>query len=240
MSTLDGLRGSGAGAFAPVRPKAVAFDIIGTAFSLEPMRERLVGLGLPAASLELWYASGLRDAFALAATGSFQPFRSVLDGALEEILARHKRSATAEERAQVLAGLKELPPHADTPEAFRALSQAGIAIVALSNGARASTQELLGRAGLDGLVEHVLSVDDIGLSKPRREVYLHAAVAAGIEPRELALVATHPWDIHGAKSAGLMAGYVERGRPFPAVMRAPDIRGETLLDVVQSFVELDP
>ena len=105
----------------------------------------------------------------------------------------------------------------------------------MSNGSAKTTKGLLAAAGLDGLVEQVLSVEDVKLSKPRPEVYLYAAQASGVAPANLALVATHPWDVHGAKVADLLGGYVARGRPFPATLRAPDVTGETLLDVARQL-----
>ena len=53
----------------PTRPQAVAFDVMGTLFPLDPLREPLVGLGLPPQALEIWFARTLRDGFALAAAG---------------------------------------------------------------------------------------------------------------------------------------------------------------------------
>ncbi len=82
----------------------------------------------------------------------------------------------------------------------------------------------------------MLSVDDVQRSKPRREVYLHAARSAGVEPSALAMVATHPWDLHGAKAAGLITAFVARGQPYPSVMHPPDVRGETLRDVARALV----
>ncbi|WP_244474335.1 hypothetical protein [Methylobacterium sp. Leaf87] len=37
-------------------------------------------------------------------------------------------------------------------------------------------------------------------------------------------------------AAGLTAGYVARGRPYSPALRAPDITGETLLDVATAVV----
>ncbi len=56
-----------------LRPDVVAFDVLETLFSLEPMRAKLIGLGLPAEALELWFARLLRNAFALDASGTFKP-----------------------------------------------------------------------------------------------------------------------------------------------------------------------
>lgn len=69
----------------PPRPKAVAFDIIGTVFPLGPMRPMIVSMGLPPAGLEGWFAAGLRDAFAMSTVGDFKPFTTVLRGALDQV-----------------------------------------------------------------------------------------------------------------------------------------------------------
>ncbi len=218
------------------RPKIVAFDIIGTVFTMEPMRPALVGLGLPPLALDLLYTAALRDTFALAATGTFAPFPSVLAGCLDELLAMQGLTASADRKQAALAMMASLPSHDDAGAAFRMLADAGMKVVALSNGSAKTTKGLLDAAGLDGLVQEVLSVEDVGLSKPRPEVYRYAARTAGVDPAEVALVATHPWDVHGAKVAGLVAGYVKRGRPFPPALKGPDVSGETLLDVAEGLL----
>lgn len=128
--------------FSSARPQVVAFDVIGTTFSLEPLRLRLTELGLPPSGLETWFASGLRDAFALAASDGFEPFRAVLDGALEQILAQYGVEANSHQRNEVLAGLMELPPHPNAEDAMRRLVGAGIRILAVSNGAATSRSTL--------------------------------------------------------------------------------------------------
>lgn len=222
----------------PTRPKVVAFDIIGTVFTMEPMRPALVALGLPPTALDFLYTAGLRDTFALAATDTFAPFQSVLSGCLDEVLAMHALDVAPEDKEAVLGMMKALPPHGDAKAAFEVLADAGIRVFALSNGATQTTKGLLAAAGLDGLVERVLSVEEVELSKPRGEVYRHAVQTAGVAPHEMTLVATHPWDLHGAKVAGLLAGYVARGLPYSSVLRAPDVSGETLLDVARTLVRI--
>lgn len=222
----------------PPRPAIVAFDIIGTVFSLQPLRDRLMALGLPSLALEFVYTATLRDAFAMATTSTYAPFLAGLTSSLDEVLAIHDIAATDAQKREVLEAMKILPARDDASAAFDHLRQAGIRIVALSNGAGASTEALLERANLRGAVERVLSVDDVGLSKPRPEVYHYAARELGVPPGDMMLVATHPWDIHGAKTAGLGGSFVERGRPFPSQLRAPDVRGPELLDVARAVVNL--
>ena len=222
----------------PTRPKVIAFDIIETVFSLEVMRDRLVALGLPASALEAWFAAGLRDAFALAVTDRFAPFRSVLETALAEVMVKQGLSPDREKIAATLDSMTSLRPQPDAALAFDLLKKAGFRIVAMSNGAAAATEALLEGGGLRGLVERVLSVEDVGLSKPRREVYRHTAEAADVAPSDLALVAAHAWDTHGAKAAGLTTAFVARGRLYPSVMLPPDIVGNELVDVARDLANL--
>lgn len=225
----------------PARPQVVAFDIIGTTFSLEPLRSRFLDLGAPPGMLETWFAAGLRDAFALAASGSFEPFKAVLDGALEQVLAKQGVGASSRQRGEVLDGMKELPPHPDAEEAMSTLAGAGVRVMAVSNGAASATRHLLVRSGLDRFVERIVSVEDVKRSKPAPEVYDFAVREAGVEPGAMALVATHPWDIQGAKQAGWLGAYVARGVPFPtSVMRRPDLEAETLAEVARRIAELTP
>jgi 2-haloacid dehalogenase len=220
------------------RPRIVAFDMIETVFSLDALRPGLAALGLPALALEVLYTATLRDAFALACAGSYAPFKSILEGALDELLARQEKSASGLQKQAVLDGMAALQPHDDAGQAFRTLREAGLRVIALSNGAAATTRHLLERAGLDAFVEEVLSTDDVGLSKPRPEVYRHAARAMEAEPGEMALVATHPWDVNGAQAAGLIGGFVTRGRPYPSCFAPPSVAGDTLFDVAGQLAAL--
>ena len=95
------------------RPKVVAFDVVETLFSLEPMRARLRSLELPDDALKLWFARLLRNAFALDASGTFKPFDEVARATLEVMLAEHRLTADPSALSQALAGFGELPAHAD-------------------------------------------------------------------------------------------------------------------------------
>lgn len=222
----------------PKRPTTVAFDIIGTVFPLEPLRPSIIGLGLPPASLEGWFAAGCRDAFAMAAVGDFEPFTAVLAAALDQVLAEQRLAPPEHDRKALVKQLETLDARESAREAFAILADAGIPVMALSNGAGKSTEALLARAGLRDLVQSVVSVDEVKLAKPRGEVYRYAAEQAGVEPGALALVAAHPWDINGAAAAGLVTAYLDSDRPYSRVMRAPDLQGSTLPDLARQLAAL--
>jgi len=220
------------------RPRVVAFDIVETTFSLESLRPRLSAQGIPDTSLETWFAQILRDAFALAATDTYAEFREIAAATLVEIARKHGRELGKAGLDAVLDGFGQLEPHPDASEAFRTLKNADVRVAALSNGAAETTHALLQRAGLSSLVERVISVAEIRQWKPRRSLYLHTAEVLGVRPAELALVATHAWDVHGAKCAGLFTGFVARGQNFPVSMAAPDIVGESLAEVANGIAAM--
>lgn len=222
----------------PRRPEVVAFDIIGTVFPLEPLRPAILALGLQPAALEGWFSAGLRDAFALAAAGDFAPLTEVLEGALDQVLAEQGVVGTAANKAALLDGMKRLPPRPDARAAFEAVAAAGMRVLAVSNGARSATRGLLEGGGLADLVTAIVSVEDVKVFKPRREVYDEAVRVAGVEASRMALVAVHGWDVNGAKAAGLTTAYVSAEQPFPPVMRAPDVNAASLLAAARALVAL--
>lgn len=211
---------------------AVVFDVLETLFSLEPLRTGLEELGLKPESLELWFARTLRDGFALAASGGFQPFRRVAAGTLAVELATQLGSFSTDALDRLLDRFGQLPPHEDVEVALAGLERRNVRILALSNGARENTAQLLRQARLEHYFEQVLSIDDIQQWKPRPEVYLYAARQAGLEPARMALVAAHAWDLHGAKQIGMMTGWVRRKESlYHPALAPPDVLGDNLTDV---------
>ncbi len=187
---------------------------------------------------EALFARTLRDAFALEVTDVYRPFREIASAALTGLLAEAGVSADPAAAASVLDGFGELVPHPDAGAAVRRLRESGIRIVALTNGSAVVAEKLLRASGLAPFVERAISIDEVRHWKPRREVYLHAANRVGVDPRHVALVSTHAWDIHGAGCAGLTTAFVARGQPFPNTMEAPHIAADTLVEVADALVEL--
>lgn len=216
----------------PARPAVVAFDVVGTTFSLENLRIRLQAAGAPGHLLETWFAETLRDAFALETAGRYRPFADIA----RSTLAGHLDPTTTD-LDHVISGFAELDAHEDASAAMQTLLDAGVRVVGLTNGSDQVTQALWQRAGLQELVERTISIDDVGHWKPHREVYLHCAETVGVTPERLALIAVHPWDVQGARRAGLITGFVRRGGvSYPSVMEPPDVVGESLLSVARELL----
>ena len=220
-------------------PTLVLFDVNETLSDLEPLHGRLEEVGAPAELLEVWFASTLRDGFALTAAGAYADFRTVALGVLRGRLAQVEalQRDPAEAAEYVVDGFGELDVHPDVEEGLRKLADAGVRMATLTNGAAEVAEKLLERAGLADLVERRLSVDEVQRWKPAPEPYLHAASTLGVPPEQCALIAVHPWDIDGAKRAGLRAGWLNRKKsPYPDFFQAPDATSETLSGLADALL----
>jgi 2-haloacid dehalogenase len=214
----------------------IAFDVVETLFSLEPLRQRLVDAGQPGHLLELWFTQLLRDAFVLCASGGFRPFTDIATSALASVSGHSMPDDTVQ---GIVAGFGELDSYPDVEPAMRRAVEAGVEVITLTNGSTSTTRALLQRAGVHEHVRQVISVDDVQRWKPAPQIYRHAAKVCQVDPQQIALVAVHGWDTHGAHEAGLVTGWVSRleGRLSPIFAR-PDVTGADLVEVVEALLAL--
>jgi 2-haloacid dehalogenase len=219
------------------RPAVVAFDVIETLMSLEPLRARLTEAEQPPHLLEAWYTRTLRDGIALSSTGDYVPFSEVAEASLRAITGY---SISDEQVAQVMAGFSELPAFPDAVPAVTRLCDAGIRVACLTNGSAYQTSSFVNRSGLGPLVDRVICVGDVFRWKPAPVVYLYAAEMLDVPPERMALVAAHDWDCHGAKRAGLITGWVSRkSGGFGAPFAPPDVTGEDLTEVAARLLAME-
>jgi 2-haloacid dehalogenase len=220
------------------RPAVVAFDVIETLMSLEPLRARLTDADQPPHLLEAWYTRTLRDGIALSATGVYVPFSDVAESALRALTGH---SISEERVAHIMAGFAELPAFPDALPAITRLCDAGVRVACLTNGSAYLTSSFLNRSGLSPLIDRVVCAGDVFRWKPAGVVYLYAAEVLDVPPDRMALVAAHDWDCHGAKRAGLITGWVSRkSGGFGAPFALPDVTGEDLTEVAARLLALQP
>jgi 2-haloacid dehalogenase len=202
----------------------IVFDVNETLSDMAPLARRFADLGAPGHLAALWFASVLRDAFALTAAGSSERFATIADAQLRAVLHgvavdRDPDAAVA----HVLDGFAALDVHPDVVDGVRALRAAGFRLATLSNGAAQVAETLLARAGIREHFERVLTVEDAGVWKPAPGSYAYAARELGVDRADIVLVAVHPWDVDGAARAGCGSAFLNRtAGPYPAHLRAPD------------------
>lgn len=221
----------------PDRRTVIVFDVNETLSDLAPMAERFRDVGAPGHLATHWFATVLRDGFALAAAGSRERFSVLAREALRAALDREPLDRATDRAVEhILDGFATLPVHPDVPAGIRALRAAGYRMVTLSNGSVAVAGGLLTRSGIRDAVDVLLSVEQAPIWKPGRAAYEYAARQCGVEPARLLLVAVHPWDIHGAAHAGLRTAWVNRdGARYPAYFAPPTHTVSALTQLVAAL-----
>jgi len=211
----------------------IVFDVNETLSEMSPMGERFSEVGAPVELAKLWFATLLRDGFALAASGENGSFASIGADVLRELLTGVELNRTlAEAVDHVMGGMNGLGVHPDVPEGIGALAAAGLRLITLSNGSAQIAGKLLSEAGIREQFEALLSVEDAPAWKPARTSYEYAAAASGTDASAMLLVAVHPWDIHGAARAGLRTAWLNRtGGSYPGYFEVPEFSVTSLTDL---------
>lgn len=215
----------------PRQPRVMIFDVNETLSDMSPMAQRFGAIGAPAHLAATWFASLLRDGFALTATGANPSFAQLGTEALRNSLTGQVEDLEPAVE-HIMAGFASLPVHPDVVEGIRSLHGLDIRLVTLSNGSTTVAQGLLERNDVADCFERLLSVEQAPQWKPAEAAYSFALNACGCEASEAMLVAVHPWDIHGAHQAGLATAWINRtDARYPDYFAAPDLQATSLVDL---------
>lgn len=200
-----------------------------------PMQQRFVDIGMPGWAAKVWFASLLRDGFALTAAGTSERFSAIGESLLRSMLAEEPLTRDIDgDIKYIMNGFMELRPHPDVPEGIRLLSSTKVRLITLSNGSIQVAERLFTDAGIRDYFERLLSVEDAGAWKPSVASYKYAANICSVDPSDMLLVAVHPWDIDGAKRAGLQTAWVNRqNQSYPAHFLTPDHSIATIIGLAE-------
>ena len=198
-------------------PKALTFDLFGTILdlsgSLSPSIEKFLQTKNPGLTVkQLW--SQWRDRQRL------EQFRDTImmlghcgyleaaRRALSYTLRNNAIPFTAEEIDHLMAAWQQLQPFAEVEGALRRLKDR-FTLVVLSNGEPEFLNYLVENQCPFGF-QQVISVNEVGAFKPHPGVYRRAAAILAIEPGQMMMVSSHPFDVAGARACGYQGVYVNR------------------------------
>jgi 2-haloacid dehalogenase len=223
-----------------MRPSVILFDVNETLSDLSPLGARFVEVGASASAAPLWFASILRDGFALTAVGDHPPFAGVARELLVSQLSQYSLNRSVEEAARhVMDGFASLELQADVASGVDRLQQEGFRLATLSNGSASMAERLLSDGNVRDSFERLLSVEDAEAWKPAAKAYRYAASELGVAPEEVLLVSVHPWDVDGAIRAGLQSAWVNRsGAPYPAIFREPTLTVAGFEEIVEVWADI--
>ncbi len=119
-------------------------------------------------------------------------------------------SPTAPLAAQLMEAYRVLPAYPEVPGVLRAIRDKGMAVAILSNGTPGMLADAVAAAGIEPLVDEILSVESVGIYKPDPRVYRLATRQFGCTADRLAFVSGNAWDAQAAHAFGMQVVRVNR------------------------------
>jgi 2-haloacid dehalogenase len=187
------------------------FDAYGTLFDVHAAIARHRQAAGPDAERfsEIWRAKQLEYTWTLTLAGHYIDFWTLTERALDYALARVP-SVDRELRPKLLDAYLTLDAFADAGALLGDLKRHGKRTAILSNGSPTMLYSAVAASNIAALLDAVLSVEAVGLYKPRPEVYALVTKEFGIEAREISFVSSNRWDVMGAASFGFRPFWVNR------------------------------
>ena len=192
---------------------ALLFDAYGTLLDTTSAARRHAARIGPdwEAFAALWRAKQLEYTWVRSlVAGQYADFSRVVDDALAHAAAAHAIVDTAL-LAELRNAFDRIEAFPDVAPALDAIRARRIACAVVSNGEPAMLARQLRHAGLDGRLDWVMSVREVGVYKPDARVYARAVERAGLPTPRIGFVSSNPWDVFGAHVFGLRAIWLNRG-----------------------------
>jgi len=189
----------------------LSFDVYGTLVDPSGMAKHLVhDLGVEAANFaDFWREKQLEYSFRRGLMQNYADFSICTSDALNFTCRHFKVAISSERRAELLGLYRHLPRFDDVTQALSLLKVA-FRLFAFSNGKRSEIDAVLSNANILDYFEGLVTADDVRSFKPNPAVYSHARRVTGAWSSPFWLVSSNPWDVIGARSAGLSAAWVQR------------------------------
>jgi 2-haloacid dehalogenase len=188
------------------------FDAYGTLFDVHSAVNGLEReIGPEAGRLSaLWRAKSLEYTWVHSLAGKPISFRKVLKNSLSHAMAA-TGVESVELRDKLLAAYDSLSTFAEVKDVLTALRRERSRIAILSNGDPDMLDKAARAAGIEMLIDHILSAHDVGIFKPSSRVYRLAMTKFGATREEITFVSSNRWDVAGAAAFGFASVWVNRG-----------------------------
>jgi len=223
------------------KPRAVLFDAYGTLFdvySVGLLAEQLFP-GQGNALSVLWRDKQI-EYTRLVTTSSdgrhYQPFWELTRAGLRYACKRLGLALAPAQEERLMNQYRHLSAFPENREVLQALKNRGVATGVLSNGDPDMLGIAIRSAGLDGLLDHVLSVDSVRKYKTHPDAYALGPQATGLDAKQIAFVSCNGWDALAATWYGYRTLWVNRYQlPFEELGTQPTRTGSSLRDVLAFF-----
>jgi len=213
--------------------RACVFDAYGTLFDFSSAAARCTDVlgDRTAAVTTLWRDKQLQYTWLRCLQGRHADFWQVTGDGLDFALETLGISDGAV-RDRLMNLYRTLDCFPEVPDVLARLKKGGFATAILSNGSPAMLADAVASAKLGDLLDHVVSVEDVGVFKPHPRVYQRAVDLLGVPANAIAFQSSNAWDAYAASAFGMRVvwcnRYNQRRERLPG---APDREVRTLADL---------
>ena len=190
---------------------ACVFDAYGTLFDFLSASKRCRdALGDKADALgQLWRTRQLEYSWLRSLMGTHADFWQVTGEALDFAMASLgiENAALRERLMDLFLNIEAFP---DARSVLEALQRAKRPTAILSNGSPAMLKAAVKSAGVEALLDDVLSIEDAGIYKPHRNVYELVTRRLNLPAERICFVSSNGWDAAGAAHFGFRAVWANR------------------------------
>lgn len=213
--------------------KACIFDAYGTLFDVHSaVRKGGAALGDKAAAIsETWRVKQLEYTWLRSLMGVHVDFWQVTRDGLDYAFAAHAvHDATlADDLMALYLGLDAYP---EVPEVLATLKAGGLTTGVLSNGSPGMLNSAVASAELGEHLDHLLSVEEVGIYKPDPRVYQLAVDRTSVERAEICFLSSNAWDAYAAANFGFRVAWVNRfAREKERLPKEPEVMIGSLSDL---------
>jgi 2-haloacid dehalogenase len=166
-----------------------------------------------------------------AVQGRHADFEQVTGDALDFALATLGLTDSALRRRLMGLYLK-LDAFPEVPETLKQLKAADMKLAILSNGSPMMLQAAVENAGLTGLFDAVLSVEEVAVYKPHPKVYQLAVDRLGVPASAISFQSSNAWDAYAASAFGMRVVWCNRyGQMRERLPGSPDRQIKSLAEL---------
>jgi 2-haloacid dehalogenase len=214
---------------------AIAFDAYGTLFdvySIGALAEKLFPENGKALA-ELWRAKQIEYSQLRTLCSTYKPFWEVTQDALIFTCKKLQLDLSFDAQNALMGQYAKLQPFPENLAVLQQLKEMGLKLAILSNGNPQMLDAVVKAAGMQGLFNHILSVDAVKKFKTAPEAYQLAPDVFGLSARNILFVSSNCWDACGATWFGYSTFWVNRSAaPLEELGVAPHAEGRSLTDLL--------
>ena len=132
-------------------------------------------------------------------------------------------------RERLMGLYLRLEAYPEVKSTLSCLKTAGMKVAILSNGSPKMLSAAVENSGISGLLDAVLSVQQVGVFKPHPSVYRLAVDQLAVTSQQICFLSSNGWDAHAAKAFGFHVVWCNRLRQVPErIPERPDGEIDTL------------